>query len=485
MNGDGRRWDWVWDALLALQVALGVALSGALLWRSPAAVQRSEGWRVAPAPAGPRMAPEVDGPLSLWVHAGGEKYLWAPPGQPLHSLIWARLRRALAAAGAPLYAAPGGPGAAPPALVADLPARLAAAQWLALWGWRSDAAGNVARTVQAAWTELPVDRIWVTLDPPGALVLQGPEGQVAFALSEAERLGLQALLQAALVDVHPDSRPLSQPLPAGTGPGQAAGAGDSAGGAREAGGKAGGAGGGAAPAPGEGSAGTVAAPGAGGLTLVPAQPLAPLVGVMPEHPDSHQVQALVAQFFPDVTVVRQIQEQEATVYTDGHRALRLYQSGALEFNQPQDPGDMAPDLPGAVRAVREFLGPRGLLPPGGVLTGFWQGGGEAHLTFTGRRVQLPLVGPRPWLEVRVAGSHVVYLYRAPDLVLTRSRLLTLPAPEAAVAALQTALGRPVAIRAMHLVHRWDGGSQLLPTWRMELTTGGEYLLDAAALVLVP
>ncbi|MDI6894201.1 MAG: hypothetical protein QME70_06290 [Bacillota bacterium] len=83
-------------------------------------------------------------------------------------------------------------------------------------------------------------------------------------------------------------------------------------------------------------------------------------------------QTLVGQFFADPGVVRRIEERDgATIFTDGRSGLRVYPSGALEYNTPPPTGTRGSIEPDAALSVAlSFLAGHGGIPPGMVLWGY-------------------------------------------------------------------------------------------------------------------
>lgn len=448
------------NGLLALQVLASVILTGVLMYRPALAIQPADPPLAAslqPALA-PETPPDLTLPRAVWVHQGGGRYLAAGPAEPLYQRAWRQMRPVLARLMArPLIAETPSPlelaqAATMPLLGADLPAALPAGDWARLW----DAAGNggfvgPGRGSPAAGREGLVDRVVFRLAPPGEVYLLGTRGAARLHLAEADRAELADLVRSVDPQAYPAMRLLAGP------------------------------GADTAPfAPEERDS--------GGLTefapwiLVPDGPVSAATTLL--LPQRKEAQAYLHRFFPDVSVVRQIQEQDGSVaYTDGQRGMRLYANGALEYFEPREGTDPSgPDLFRALQVAQEFISARRLWPPGATLAAYARLGQEARLTFGVRGPALLWVSPRPPLEVRVAGNRVVYFYRGPDFEVRASagndRLIT--AEEALNQVKLAAAGRTLRVRSLFLAHRPEpaGLPVLIPVWVVGLQDGDMYVVDA-------
>ncbi|HYG60651.1 MAG TPA: hypothetical protein VD902_21465 [Symbiobacteriaceae bacterium] len=88
----------------------------------------------------------------------------------------------------------------------------------------------------------------------------------------------------------------------------------------------------------------------------------------------------VARYFPDLSVVRQIEEREARSFSDGLRVLRITSGGQLEFRIVHTLGT-APDRTKALNAANEWVGQNGGWPQEMVLSSFSQQPGRTTMVF--------------------------------------------------------------------------------------------------------
>lgn len=126
---------------------------------------------------------------------------------------------------------------------------------------------------------------------------------------------------------------------------------------------------------------------------------------------------LVSEFFADPTVVRRIEERDgATIFTDGRSGLRVYPSGALEYNTPRATaarGSIEPDS--AFSVALSFVTAHGGVPEGMVLWGCWsvRPEGERAWRLGMGLLANGLVAVAPGGAVSLAvGEHGLYEYRA-------------------------------------------------------------------------
>ena len=87
-----------------------------------------------------------------------------------------------------------------------------------------------------------------------------------------------------------------------------------------------------------------------------------------------------ARFFPDLSIVRQIDEVGARSYTDGQRLLRLSDLGVLEYRIPEDPGTGLEPV-AALRYAEEWVGSHGGWPQELLLTRLTQRSDRTELRF--------------------------------------------------------------------------------------------------------
>lgn len=446
------------NGLLGVQVLASVVLTGVLLYRPPLVFPPPEPPRLeAPQhPQPPAMATDLFRPLAVWVHPGGGRYMALAGMDPLFPLTWKQMRQSLVRAigragpGEAVTALELAQAAAQPLVGADLPAALPAFAWARLWE-AEDTGMPPGREILPEGRAGPVDRVVFTLSPPGGIYLIGARATVRLPLPGPEREELAQRVQGLDPQAYPALRLLTAAAPAdpprvGDQPG---------GGERD-----------------EYSPWLLVPDG-------PTSAASPLV--LPQLPDPA---SLLARFFPDVSVVRQIREQEGSlVYTDGRRGLRLFSHGALEYIESRGGSEgVPPELPNALQLAQEFMAVRGLWPAGATLTGFSRSGAEARLTFAIRGPLLPRMSVRPLLDLRLAGDRVVYLYRAPDFTtVAAAGNDRLEAPEAALQQIRAARGgRRLRVRSVLLAHRVNAsGLQVLtPVWWVGLQGGEVYMVDA-------
>lgn len=478
------------DRLLSFLLAAEVVLSAALTVLAASDSSRvpllAERARLAPPPP-PGREPDLLAPARVWAHPGGGGYVVLGPQVPLFGLLWEALREAAAQAvdRSPL------PEPVDPLRVetdpavgfagADLPAELPASAWAQFLVQGGPPGFGLVREMAGAW-DTPVDRLVVTLGETPALYLVGPGRALRFPLLPRAGEVLEPLVRAAGEGGYPAYRPLPVAVPDSAGDparptaeGTAAGSGS----------------GPRSPARSAGPAGPAGGPAEAPALQVPlaADPWVLVPAAAPfvlrrrydvRRPDPAE---LLPRLFPDPSVVQEIQEADATVFTDGGRALRLYRSGALEYTAPRAEDARGPRDPArALAAVRAFATPRGLWPAGARLAQFRAGDAESRLTFSVPGPVLPTVSRSPLLEARVAGSTVVSFYRAPDLEVAEvgdeERLIP---PDAALAAVRAAQAGPEPrLRAFGL-YEWRTGEPAgatVPVWVADFGNGRRVWLDA-------
>jgi regulatory protein YycH of two-component signal transduction system YycFG len=114
--------------------------------------------------------------------------------------------------------------------------------------------------------------------------------------------------------------------------------------------------------------------------LVPDVTQMPLASLLAKQPD-HTVEE--ARYFPDLSVVRQIDEKDARSFTDGQRLLRITAGGEIEYLVAHTPG-IAPELSKAEAAVSEWVGNHGGWPQELVLSSYSSQPGKTVLRFDQR-----------------------------------------------------------------------------------------------------
>jgi hypothetical protein len=147
-----------------------------------------------------------------------------------------------------------------------------------------------------------------------------------------------------------------------------------------------------------------------GVFLPVASPEAAALSLEAEAAD---VQAILAGFFVDPSVVRRIEERDgAIIYTDGSIGLRVYPWGGLEYATPfTDIGPEFPNLAEALRKSVDFVAQHGSWPENPFLTS-WSPtllGGMAEglsLRFSYTIDSRPVISSGFPLEVSVGGQEV-------------------------------------------------------------------------------
>jgi len=126
-----------------------------------------------------------------------------------------------------------------------------------------------------------------------------------------------------------------------------------------------------------------------------------------------------ARFFPDLSVVRQIDERDATSLTDGQRLVRVTTQGTLEYRTADASGPPT-DFAHALAAAQEWIGTHGGWPQELVFSRFVLLPGKTRLHF-----ELRSPGPYPVesasgaLQVDLDADRVTDFQRYPDLVETQ------------------------------------------------------------------
>ncbi len=451
------------NSLLAFQVLVSVVLTAVLMSRPPLAIQPADPPQVvAASPATPAsQPPDPSLPRAVWFHQGGGRYAAINPDEALYQRTWLQMRAILSRSmGRSHLWQMAGPmelvqAAAQPLVGADFALALPPGEWARLWESADAGVGGLIRGPVYEGSEGPVERVVLTLTAPDASIyLLGARGTMRLPLLETDREELERTVRSMNPRAFPKLRLLSLSEPDDV-----------------------------APEPEKGHLSSLLADDVAPWVLIPADDVSaafPLV--RPQSPDPLPY---LTRFFPDVSVVRQIQEQDGSVaYTDGRRGMRMNVYGALEyFEAPEFSGSVAaPDLLRAVQVARDFIFSRGLWSVDATLSGFGRLGQESRLTFGLRRPLLPWVSVRPVMEVRVVGERVVYFYRSPDYIPVASggneKLIT---PEEALHRLKATLaGRPMRVRTMYLAHQLGPGNlqALSLMWCVGMQDGDTYLVDA-------
>lgn len=232
-------------------------------------------------------------------------------------------------------------------------------------------------------------------------------------------------------------------------------------------------------------------------TWVPSPGTIPLLELEVLQPDRV---AVLNRFFPDLSVVRQIEENRsksddvdlnATSYTDGQKLIRIYNYGAIEYYSPdRSAGTAAPSFTQALTMAQDFVAAHGGWPQDIALTHWETIGNRVVLTFDlqkGVSGVPPLVSRHGYLSVGVTADRVVYLLREPSVRVMPT------GPRRALTSVQDALGtlseeRPWTkfekVRDVSLVYLSLSGHQQQmaePYWVISLTWGPPYFIQALSL----
>ncbi len=141
-----------------------------------------------------------------------------------------------------------------------------------------------------------------------------------------------------------------------------------------------------------------------------------------------------ARFFPDLSVVRVIDEQEARSFTDGQRLLRITSSGVLEFRTTGSQG-VALELRRALTLAKDWVDRHGGWSQDLVMTQYLQEPGRTRIRFDSRRSgPYPVESSMGAMSIDFVGDRVTYLRRDPDFVEVVFGRLQVPiiSPEEAV-----------------------------------------------------
>ncbi len=409
MRPSGRAREALLNLLLAVLVLTSVALSVRIWYPEPLfgdADAAEPSLQQQPVPA-VREMPEIFRPERIAVVDAEGRRAELHAGSPTYSTVWQRIRTALTGlsvqGGATLIDQAPRPGAAAPAVELYLPTALQVSQWAGLLQWRAPLLRNGS---------LLVDRIIVTLGEQPAVYLTGPLGYDLYLtdLPEGPRSALAAHVERLDPALFGPYRELVLD-----------------------------------------GLGVTAAPG----VVVPDVAEWPAAQVTVLLPDLREEEA---RYFPDLTVVRQIDEHDARSLTDGRRLLRITESGILQYRAAEGSGKAAaPALEDALAAAAEWVS-QGGWPQDVVLHRYVREAGVGRLAFevhTGSKY--PVQSLPGAMEVHVsAAERVVYFQRTPTVanVTFGGDWLPLMSPEAALAhALPAAPALSTEpIRAMYLTY---------------------------------
>ncbi len=178
------------------------------------------------------------------------------------------------------------------------------------------------------------------------------------------------------------------------------------------------------------------------------------------------------RFFPDTSVVRQIEEQDARIFTDGQRLLRLTNSGMLEYRTADTPG-LPPEFARALQSGQEWVESHGGWPTDLVLGGFVQEQSKAKLQFDYRAGgNFPVETAEGAVQLDLSADRVTRFRRYPDLTEIRrlSGRISLIKPEEAIriAAQEVSLFLFETVRQVHFAYLLREGRDLERTeWVLE------------------
>lgn len=215
-----------------------------------------------------------------------------------------------------------------------------------------------------------------------------------------------------------------------------------------------------------------------------------------------------ARYFPDLSVVRKIDERDAQSFTDGQRLLKLNKNGILEFWSVPAPG-APPELNRAMGAAKEFVDAHGGWPQDLVLSRYRQQPGKGTTLI----FELRKAGPFPvesvdgaaWVEV-VTGDRndpgtdrISRFRRFPDITSIKfsGPAISIISPEQALKNAQKSLPQIMQdfIREIHLAYLISATSQdleqawsLEPVWVIEVGENPVYvsaLINSTKMPLMP
>lgn len=216
------------------------------------------------------------------------------------------------------------------------------------------------------------------------------------------------------------------------------------------------------------------------LTEVPGIALRGPVWV-PDVPGIQELRAVVtspvraeveARFFPDLSVVRQIDEQGAISLTDGQRLLRISDEGVLDFSLAR--GNRETGTPvGQMEIIRRWVEENGGWPRDVVQTRVATQDGQTIYQFELRLVaSYPVESNGGALQIELTGNQVLFFRRFPDVAGIQPGPNQLPilTPEQAleVAAREQPLVSLTPIRDAYLSYQLEPGDAVHP-WVVEPT----------------
>lgn len=428
------------NGLLVLLVALSAVLS-ARVWFPPdrTAELRSTDPRVQAAPPTfARTMPDLFRPERIVVRTESGTVAVLPAETDPYRRAWPGLQAILSAS-----RVSGTPKTVDEAELAHdsitlvLPIALTLGEWADRWGWM---------TTSLRSPSIKIDRVLFTRGPAASIYLAGPNGGQYWvgALTPIEQERLLAIVDA----VDPAFYALYRPLVL-----------------------------------------------EGLTTRVVPELMVPTAGEMPLgkikvlKPDE---KAEEARYFPDLSVIRQIDERDARAFTDGQRFLRITAMGVLEFRSANTAGTISPELSRALATARDWVNNRGGWSPELVLNHYVQQPGRTRMVFAVRGRgpgAYPVESDQGALQIEVtadpsdvAAQRVAYLKRLPEFWATfeEDSLLPIISAEEAVRRAIDQYPRHLifdVVREMHLAYhvKLGQGWTLEPVWVLQVGEARLYI----------
>ncbi|KXG76559.1 hypothetical protein AN618_15900 [Fervidicola ferrireducens] len=185
-------------------------------------------------------------------------------------------------------------------------------------------------------------------------------------------------------------------------------------------------------------------------------------------------QSTIAQFFPDFSATRKIEEKDgAVVYTDGNRGLRIYPTGALEYSRPLTGGlKTGSDFYEALKIAANFINTHGGWPQDVYLSGYKvaQNQRTAYTFNFGIRIKgLPLLSQSEYLTVTVEENQVSRYFRN---IVKENKVLYEIQPISPIQALDAAIAtfnlkEITSLELSYLIFE----DALIPVWTVETRSG--------------
>ncbi|MDN5331401.1 MAG: hypothetical protein PWP45_626 [Tepidanaerobacteraceae bacterium] len=185
-------------------------------------------------------------------------------------------------------------------------------------------------------------------------------------------------------------------------------------------------------------------------------------------------QSTIAQFFPDFSATRKIEEKDgAVVYTDGNRGIRIYPNGAIEYSRPL-PRELkaGSDFYEALKIAVNFINTHGGWPNDVYLSGYKvvQNQRTSYTFNFGIRINgLPLLSQSEYLTVTVEENQVSRYFRN---IVKENKVLYKIQPISPIQALDTAIAiyNLKGITSLELSYLISEDT-LIPVWTIESHSG--------------